>query len=167
MTMAEVTTLTGKEEFIAQCIATGNTQEACQKMWDEGHGQKNLDKQDYGELVRSVEMQKVKISQLEAALRESTDIIKRVNTERDAVTDARKYEIALELEKDTEGRMKHGDLMKESLEELTIMKKAIDTARPKNFVSLSQAISRDEQKKKPMLTVGSWDPDTKKWKEGV
>jgi len=165
--MAEVTTLTGKEEFIAQCVASGKTNEDCNQIWDAGHGEKNLDRQDYSSLVSNIEMKDVKIRQLEAALREATDIIKRVNAERDAVQEARKYELSLELEKDSEGRMKHGDLMKSSLEELAIMKKAIDTARPKDYVSISQLISQDDKKRKPTLTVGQWDPDTKQWKEGV
>ena len=165
--MAEITTLTGKEEFVAQCEAAGKTRADCEQIWDAGHGEKHLDKQDYAALVSNIEMKDVKIRQLEAALREATDIIKRVNAERDAVTEARKYELALELEKDSEGRMKHSDLMASSLEELSIMKKAIDTARPKDYVSISKLISDDEKKRKPTLTVGAWDPDTKQWKEGV
>ena len=167
--MSEGTVLTGKEEFVAQCVATGKTEAECAKIWDESHSAtEHLDKKDFRGLVRENEMQKVKIGQLEAALREATDIIKKVNTERDAVTDARKYELSLELEKDTEGRLKHSELMKESLEELTIMKKAIDVARPKSFVSLSQQIAADKKKKmEPTLTVGEWDPDTKQYRGGI
>jgi len=122
---------------------------------------------DYAAIRKEIEMKDVKINQLEAALRESTDIIRKVNAEREAVTEARKYELALELEKDMEGRMKHGDLMNETLENLSIMKKAVDTARPKDFVSLSQLVANDEQKRKPTLTVGEWDPDTKRFKGGI
>jgi hypothetical protein len=122
---------------------------------------------EYASRCKEIEMKDVKINQLEAALRESTDIIRKVNAEREAVTEARKYELALELEKDMEGRMKHGDLMNETLENLSIMKKAVDTARPKDFVSLSQLVANDEVKKKPTLTVGEWDPDTKKYRGGL
>jgi len=167
--MSEGTTLTGKEEWIASCVAGGKTREECGNIWDESHsGNPKLgDQVDFGELVRETEMQKVKISQLENALREATDIIKKVNAERTAVTDARKYELALELEKDSEGRFKHGDLMKSSLEELSIMKKAIDVARPKTLVSLSQQIAQDSKKKQPTLSVGEWNPDTKQFEGGV
>jgi len=166
--MSEGTVLTGKEEFVAQCVAGGKERAECEKIWDESHQPATpLDKKDFGDLVSQIEMQKVKIGQLEAALREATDIIKKVNTERDAVTDARKYEISLELEKDSEGRLKHRELMKESLENLSIIKKTIDLARPKTFVSLSQKIAEDQKQQKPSLSVGEWNPETKKYEGGV
>ena len=187
--------LSAKEEYIAQCMTTGKTREECEQMWNEAH--KSTDQQtkaeyikecvaggkshaecesawneahqagDYGSLVRDNEMLKVKLKQTTRMLKEATDIIKAVNQERDAVIDARKYEIAVELERDSDGRLKHGDLMTESLENLAIMKKAIDTARPKDFVSVSTLLSESDQKKKPKLTVGQWNPDTKQYEGGT
>lgn len=150
-----------KEDYMKQCVAGGKTLEECEKAWTESHASA-----DYGTLIRENAMQKVKIDQLQNALREATNIIKAVNIERDAITDARKYELACEIEKDTEGRVKHGDLMKETLNNLSIMKKAIDVARPKDFVSVQQLLAKDAKKKTPLLTVGQWDADKKQWVGG-
>lgn len=185
--------LSAKEEYIAQCMTTGKTREECEHLWNEAHKGDQQSKEDYmkecmaggktreeceeawGEghqggdyatLVRTNAMQRVKIDQLTKMLREATDIIKAVNQERDAVTEARKYELAVEIERDSLGRMKHSNLMKESLKDLTIMKKAIDIARPKDFVSTSQLLEESDRKKKPQLTVGEYDPETKKYKGG-
>jgi len=161
--------LSEKEEYIAQCITTDKTREECEQMWNEAHKGDEGDKdkaKDYPTLVRELEMERVKTAQLTKMLKEATDIIKAVNAERDAVTEARKYEIAVEIERDSDGRMKHGDLMKESLENLSIMKKAIDSARPKDFVSTVALLEESEAKKKPQLTVGEWDSVSKKYKGG-
>lgn len=165
--MAEVTTLTGKEEFIAQCVAGGKTRADCEKIWDEGHGEKTLDTKDYATLFRENEMLKIKLAQRDDALREATAIIQRINVEKDAVMDARKYELALEIEKATNGTLRHAKLMEENLDSLMQIKKGVDANRPQDFVSISQLIAKDEKKQKPMLTVGEWDPDTKKYKGGV
>lgn len=147
-----------KEDYIKECMAGGKTREECEAAWNEAHAAG-----DYATLVRENEMLKVKLNQTMKMLREATDIIKAVNSERDAVTEARKYELAVEIERDSLGRMKHSDLMKENLKELTIMKRAIDMARPKDFVSTSALLDESARKKKPQLTVGSYDPIKKKW----
>lgn len=150
-----------KEEYITECVAGGKTREECEAAWNEAH-----QATDYATIRRSLEMERAKNRQLTKMLREATDIIKAVNLERDAVTDARKYELAVEIERDTQGREKHGDLMNESLRDLTIMKKAIDTAKPKDFVSVSALLAESDARKKPQLTVGEWDPIAKKYKGG-
>jgi len=157
-----------KEEYIAQCMTGGKTREECEQAWNEAHKDDKKDDKakDWTQLVRELEMERVKNTQLTKMLKEATDIIKAVNAERDAVTEARKYEIAVEIERDSEGRMKHGDLMKESLENLSIMKKAIDTAKPRDFVSVSSLLEESEKKKEPKLTVGEWDPISKTYKGG-
>lgn len=156
-----------QEEYVTQCMTTGKTKEDCEELWRKSQETPSTDK-DFSELRREVEMQKVEIKQLKDALKEATNIITSVNAERNAVTDARKYELALQLEKDSDGNLKHGDLMLKDLNELTIMKTAIDVARPKNFVSISQMIGRDSQKqKKPQLTVGQYNPDTKQYEGGI
>lgn len=152
-----------KEEYIKQCMAGGKTREECEKAWSESHETAG----DYDTLVRENQMLKVKNTQLTKALRESVAIIQAVNTERDAITDARKYELALEIEQDSKGQVKRGDLMKESLKDLSIMKKAMDLARPKDFVSVQQLLAKDQARKTPMLTVGQWDADKKKWIGGT
>jgi hypothetical protein len=187
--------LSAKEEYIAQCMTTGKTREECEQLWNEA--QKSTDQEtkaeymkncmgggksreeceaawneghnasDYGTLVHENAMNRVKIEQLTKMLKEATDIIKAVNAERDAVTDARKYELAVEIERDSLGRLKHTDLMKENLKELTIMKRAIDMARPKDFVSTSALLEEQARNKEPMLSVGEYDASTKKWKGGI
>lgn len=185
--------LSTKEEYIAQCMTQNKTREECENMWNEAHKGDQQSKEDYmkecvaggksraeceaawneahqggdyGTLVRRAAMQEVKIEQLRKMLKETTDIIKAVNAERDAVTEARKYELAIELERDSDGKFKHGDLMKESLKDLTIMKKAVDVARPRDFVSVSSMLDEQERKKQPKLTVGQWNPDTKRYEGG-
>ena len=150
-----------KTEYITECVAGGKTKEECEAAWNEAH-----QAGDYATLVRQNEMLKVKLDQTMKMLREATEIIKAVNAERDAVTEARKYELAVEIERDSEGKMKHGDLMKETLKDLSIMKKAIDSARPKDFVSVSTLLDESDRKKKPQLSVGEWDPIAKKYKGG-
>jgi hypothetical protein len=151
-----------KEEWITQCVAGGKTREECEAAWNEAHQPTG----DYATIYRENQMMKVENRQLKKMLREATDIIKAVNSERDAVTDARKYELAIELERDSNGRFRHSDLMKESLEKLAIMKKAVDVARPKDFVSVSAMLEESKRKKEPQLTVGEWDPVNKKYKGG-
>ncbi len=153
-----------KEDWIKQCLAGGKTREECEKAWNEAHSSA-----DYATLVRENEMLKVKLDQTLKMLREATDIIKAVNAEKDAVTEARKYELAVEIERDSDGRLRHEDLMKESLRDLTIMKKAIDSARPKDFYSVSTVFLNEdaERKKQPQLTVGEYDPETKKFRGGI
>jgi len=150
-----------KEEYITECVAGGKTREECAAAWNEAH-----QSADYQTIKRENEMLKVKLGQTTQMLREATDIIKAVNADRDAVTDARKYELAVEIERDTDGREKQTDLMKESLRDLAIMKKAIDRAKPKDFVSVSALLNESKRKKEPQLTVGAWDPIAKKWKDG-
>jgi len=150
-----------KEEYITECVAGGKTREECEAAWNEAH-----QATDTATLKRELEMTKVKLRQTTGMLRDATKIIKAVNAERDAVTDARKYEIALEIEKDTDGREKHTDLMNESLKDLSIMKRAIDRAKPKDFVSMAALLEESEKRKEPQLTVGEYDPIAKKWKRG-
>lgn len=160
--------LSQKEEYIAQCMTSGKTREECEQLWNESHRtpQEETPGTDVA-LTRMNAMQAVKISQLEAALREATGIIKAVNLERDAVMEARKYELALELEKESDGRLRHNELMKEELKDLTLMKKTIDTAHPKNLVSVSNLIAADNKRKKPTLSVGEYDTATGTYKGGI
>ena len=150
-----------KTEYITECVAGGKTKEECEAAWNEAH-----QAGDYATVFRELHMERAKNRQLTKMLREATDIIKAVNAEKDAVSDARKYELAVEIERATDGRKKHGDLMKESLNDLTIMHDAIDSAKPKDFVSVSMLLDESERKKKPHLSVGEWDPIAKKYKGG-
>lgn len=151
-----------KEEYIKECVAGGKTHEECEAAWNEAH-----QTGDRATLVRQNEMLKVKLQQTTKMLREATDIIKAVNSERDAVTEARKYEIAVEIERDSDGRLKHANLMRESLKDLFIMKKAIDSARPRDFTNVAALLDESARKKKPKLTVGEWDPDKKQYRGGT
>lgn len=155
-----------KEDYITQCVNSGKSKEECENAWNEAH--KDSDKaKDYATVIRENEMLKVKLDQTTKMLREATEIIKAVNAERDAVTEARKYEVAVEIERDSDGKLKHGDLMTESLKDLTIMKKAIDSARPKDFVSVATLLDESDKKRKPQLSVGEWDPVAKKYRGGI
>lgn len=158
--------LSAEEEYIAQCMLTGKSREECKKIWDESHTLPETGEPtaDHATLLRQNAMKDVKIRQLQNALREATGIIKAVNQERDAVTEARKYELALEIESESDGRVKHGDLMKETLKDLNIMKKAMDMAQPKDFVSVQKLLEKDSAKKTSRLTVGQWDNDKKEWR---
>jgi len=152
-----------KEEYITECMTGGKTREECEAAWNESH----QPSADYATLLRRNEMMKVKLDQTMKMLREATKIIKAVNAERDAVTEARKYEIAVEIERDSEGKLKHTNLMSETLKDLSIMKKAIDVARPKDFTSVSSLLEESARRKKPKLTVGQWNPDTKQYEGGT
>lgn len=160
--------LSPKEEYIAQCMTSGKTREECEQAWNEAHKAPEGDKaKDYSTLVRETAMQKVKIEQLSDQLREATKLIKNMDAEHRAQDDADKFRLACQIETDTKGEKKRGDLMKESKRDLSIMKETIDVMnKAKGFVSVSMLLDESDKKKKPQLTVGQWNPDTKQYEGG-
>jgi len=81
-----------KEDYITQCVASGKSKEECEAAWNEAHSTG-----DYASIFRENQMLRVKLEQTTALLKEATDIVKTINAERDAIKQARKYEIAIEL----------------------------------------------------------------------
>lgn len=151
-----------KEEYIKECVAGGKTEAECEAAWAEAH-----QTGDYATVYKDLQLTRAENKQLKKMLREATDIINAFSKEKDSVDSARKFELAVEIERETDGREKHSDLMKESLRDLLIMRQAIDKVKPKDFLSVSALIAKSDARKKPQLTVGQWNPITKKYEGGT
>jgi len=159
-----------KEAYIAQCMTTGKSKEECEQAWlqQDQKGDKPAPMaQDYATLFKEHEMTKVKLQQTTDMLREATKIIERINEEKDAREIAEKFNLATQLERLSEGRLKHADLMKESMEQLSTRMATADQIKPTNSVSVAMLMAESEEKRKPQLSVGQWDPIKKQWIGGV
>ena len=96
-----------------------------------------------------------------------TKIIERFQDEKRARDMAEKHVLAVDIERLTKGRMRYKELMEEPIDDLEKMRRAIDSATPKDFVSVSRLLKEADARRKPELTVGEWDPDAKKYKGGT
>jgi len=150
-----------KEEYITECVTGGKTKEECETAWNEAH-----QAGDYATLIRKYELLKAKDDENVAYLAQATRIIKHYQEKDEAEAVGNKHRVAVELERDSHGNLKYAELMKESPESLDTMKRAIDAAKPKDFLSVSAQLDAAEKRKEPMLSVGEWDPVAKKWKGG-
>ena len=121
--------------------------------------------QDYADAMKQIEMQKVRIGQLETQLRQAIDIAQRASDKEKARKEAEKEKLITSIAGDS--KYDKGTLTTKTLEELQTIRTAIDNTIEKTFASVAAEIDESRRPRKPHLTVGEWDSATKTWRGGV
>ena len=157
-----------KTEFIEACLKD-HDKDTCEKMWNDAKAGTKDSKPvqisaDYAELAKGYEMQKVEIDRLKTQLRQAIDIAQRANDKEKARGEAEKERLIMSIMQDS--KYAKEALTVKSLDELCIIRTAIDHTIEKTFASVAAEIDEARKPKHDNLTVGEWDPEKKQWKGG-
>jgi len=117
------------------------------------------------DLIKQVEMLKGQLKTREDQLRQAIDIANRANVEKEARNEAEKEDLINRLVIDS--KYTREDLKDKPLEEVRIIKTAVDKSIDKTFASVAADMAEQDRKTAPLFTIGKWDYKKQDWVGGI
>lgn len=119
------------------------------------------------ELLKEVEMLKIKNGKLEGMLKQAIDIANKANAERAAKDEAEKADLITCIIIDSDKKFTAEQLQTKSLSDLRLIKTVLDTRKEATFASVAALQAEQDKKHAPYLTVGAWDAKKQEWIGGL
>lgn len=115
----------------------------------------------------SSELLRVENKRLHDELAKANDTILKLTKVVEDIDTARRVEKIDLIVAKSAGEIGKDEIAKLSLKELESMEYSIDKMNSSSFAGVGHVPGKDEKDRKPLLTAGTWNPDTKKWEGGI
>ena len=118
-------------------------------------------------LMRDNEMLKARVKVLEDHLRQAIEIANKANDAKKAKDEAEREDLLKRIVVDSNNKWTETELSGKSLSDLKLINTTLTKSQDATFASIAAMQAEIDHKKKPTLTLGYFDSETKTWKGGI